>query len=375
MRFGIYSELQHWPGKPVETLYGEVLEQIVERGPARLRRLLDHRAPVLPQVLRVREPVRLLRGRGGADEAIHFRTMLHILPYHNPLVLASQIHEMAILTDGRYEFGVGRGHGWIPPAAGLPLDEENTRSLRGGGRAVHRGADEAGGRLPRQVVERGGHARRPVPRAATTASCSAAPRIRRTSSRRSTAGRSPCPPLLPYAALKEQLDLYRRRCADHGTTPDIIWIHACLHRRGRRPRAPRGGDAHAPLPRGQRVAARRAHARRPRTRSRRPATASTPPGSSSSSPQTPYDEMIDGDIVWVGTPEDVIQRVEETIEVCEGPGRDRDHDQSRRRRPLAGDQGAGAVRQARHPELPLRDAAGGGRWAPVAVCRLFRAAW
>jgi hypothetical protein len=28
--------------------------------------------------------------------------------------------------------------------------------------------------------------------------------------------------------------------------------------------------------------------------------------------------MIAGDIVWVGTPEDVIQRIRETIEVCEG---------------------------------------------------------
>jgi hypothetical protein len=33
---------------------------------------------------------------------------------------------------------------------------------------------------------------------------------------------------------------------------------------------------------------------------------------------TPYDEMIDGDIVWVGTPEDVAARVAATIDVCEG---------------------------------------------------------
>jgi ketopantoate reductase len=30
---------------------------------------------------------------------------------------------------------------------------------------------------------------------------------------------------------------------------------------------------------------------------------------------TPYDEMIACDIVWVGTPDDVIQRIRETIEV------------------------------------------------------------
>ena len=28
--------------------------------------------------------------------------------------------------------------------------------------------------------------------------------------------------------------------------------------------------------------------------------------------------MIDGDVVWVGTPEDVIERIEATIGVCEG---------------------------------------------------------
>ena len=28
--------------------------------------------------------------------------------------------------------------------------------------------------------------------------------------------------------------------------------------------------------------------------------------------------MIDGDIVWVGTPEDVISRIEDTVGVCEG---------------------------------------------------------
>jgi alkanesulfonate monooxygenase SsuD/methylene tetrahydromethanopterin reductase-like flavin-dependent oxidoreductase (luciferase family) len=33
---------------------------------------------------------------------------------------------------------------------------------------------------------------------------------------------------------------------------------------------------------------------------------------------TPYEEMIDGDIVWVGTPEDIAERVAAIIDVCEG---------------------------------------------------------
>jgi alkanesulfonate monooxygenase SsuD/methylene tetrahydromethanopterin reductase-like flavin-dependent oxidoreductase (luciferase family) len=34
--------------------------------------------------------------------------------------------------------------------------------------------------------------------------------------------------------------------------------------------------------------------------------------------QTPYEDMISGDIVWVGTPQDVIERIEAVREVCEG---------------------------------------------------------
>jgi hypothetical protein len=33
---------------------------------------------------------------------------------------------------------------------------------------------------------------------------------------------------------------------------------------------------------------------------------------------TPYEEMIAGDIVWVGTPDDVIERIEQTLDECPG---------------------------------------------------------
>jgi flavin-dependent trigonelline monooxygenase, oxygenase component len=35
------------------------------------------------------------------------------------------------------------------------------------------------------------------------------------------------PPLLPYEALRGQLDIYRESAARHGNEPDIVWIHAC----------------------------------------------------------------------------------------------------------------------------------------------------
>ena len=31
------------------------------------------------------------------------------------------------------------------------------------------------------------------------------------------------PPLLPYEAMRTQLDIYRASCAKHGNQPDIVW--------------------------------------------------------------------------------------------------------------------------------------------------------
>jgi hypothetical protein len=32
---------------------------------------------------------------------------------------------------------------------------------------------------------------------------------------------------------------------------------------------------------------------------------------------TPYDEMLDGDIVWVGTPDDIAERIEAVMQKCD----------------------------------------------------------
>ncbi len=57
---------------------------------------------------------------------------------------------------------------------------------------------------------------------------------------------------------------------------------------------------------------------------------------------TPYDEMIAGDIVWVGTPEDVVQRIARDDRGLRGPDRDRDH----RRTPAASSTGRRSRRRS-----------------------------
>ena len=123
MRFSIYTEVQSWPGKPYDRLYSEVLEQIenADRLGYDAYAVVEH--PFFPKFSASANPFGLFGMAAARTRRINFRTMLHILPYHNPLVLAAMIHEFSLLTGGRYEFGVGRGHGWIPLPAGLPLDE------------------------------------------------------------------------------------------------------------------------------------------------------------------------------------------------------------------------------------------------------------
>ena len=123
MRFSIYSEMQHWPGKSVERLYAEVAEQVVhaDRLGYDTYAIVEHL--FFPKFSACPDPLSFFCQLAPQTEQIRFRTMLHVLPYHNPTMLASRIAQAEILLGGRYEFGIGRGHGWIPPKAGVRLTE------------------------------------------------------------------------------------------------------------------------------------------------------------------------------------------------------------------------------------------------------------
>ena len=227
MKFSLYSEIQSWPGKSAAQLYGEVIEQILnaDRLGYDAYAVIEHF--FFPKFSISANPLALFAAAAQKTKRINFRTLLHSMPYHNPVVLASQIAVADILLDGRYEFGVGRGHGWMPPKAGVAADARVARALRGVGRAPLHGARERALLLRRQAL----------PDRRLAGSC----RGRTGKFRVFLGGTSDrtyelaaergwavvVPPLLPYAALEEQLDLYRAKCAEHGTEPDIVWIHAC----------------------------------------------------------------------------------------------------------------------------------------------------
>jgi len=184
----------------------------------------------------------------------------------------------------------------------------------------------------------------------SSASSRAEHRIRRTFSRQKTAGAWWCRRSSRTRRCASSSTCTGRHALDYGNEPDIVWIHACYLDEDRDTalrEAEQGikgflaGNA-SPLTE---------HERPPADELTGAGYGFYTAGILEKLAETPYDELIAGDIVWVGTPEDVIERIEGVLDVCEGlteisitvnPG-GFDH--------LAGDQEPGAVRAPRDAAL------------------------
>jgi alkanesulfonate monooxygenase SsuD/methylene tetrahydromethanopterin reductase-like flavin-dependent oxidoreductase (luciferase family) len=318
MRFSVYSEIQYHGGKPYRQLYDEVLEQIAhaDRVGFDVYAIIEHW--FFPRFSISANPWALFGMAAERTRTIAFRTLGHPLPYYNPAVLASQIAQFDIMCGGRYEFGVVRGHGWMPVKAGVPIGETRDRYEEGlevlfkaldNERFSHRGRfyeiddSHIAPRLPegrRPRVFLGGTSDRTYELAGERGWCVAVP------------------PLLPYEALAGQLDIYRESCAAHGNDPYIAWIHAVYI------------DEDADTAQREAEAGMRGFL----TGNASPLLAGNelPPkevleesgfgfyasGIMEELAATPFDDMIAGDVVWVGTPDDICERIRSVIDKCEG---------------------------------------------------------
>jgi flavin-dependent trigonelline monooxygenase, oxygenase component len=315
MRFGLYSELQCHPWQSFEQVYGEVLEQVqnADRLGFDCYSIIEH--PFFERFGISPAPLAFFAQAAARTSRIRFRTLLHILTLHNPGLLACQIAEMDHLTGGRYEFGVGRGHAWVPPKAGIPLAESRARY------------EEAFEILLGMLDNQDGFSydgkfwqvkdARVVPR-------SKSERLRvftgGTSDRTyELAGEHGwgvvVPPLLPYEVLRPQLDVYRDSCARHGTEPDIVFIHAVYMDED--PDTVRreaeswmlnflaGNASPAPeLP--------------PKEELEAAGYGFYASGALEQLAAMTWDEITGQDVVWVGTPQEIIERIENVRDQCEG---------------------------------------------------------
>jgi len=317
VKFSIYSELQWWSGKEPAQVYAEVLEQIENAD----RLGFDAYATIehffFPKFSVSPDPIALFSAAAQRTKRINFRTLVHVLPYHNPMVLASRIVHADTITGGRYEFGVGRGHGWIPWRAGVRYGEMVERydeSLE-----ILFAALESGG----EPISYDGkffqiNDARIVPPPTRKFRVFTGGTSDKTYVLAGTKGWGVVvPPLLPYEALREQLDLYRATCAEHGNEADIVWIHACYLDEDR-DTAIREAEAGMKGFLAGNASPLVEYEKPPADELTAAGYGFYTAGILEGLAETPYDEMIAGDVVWVGTPEDVIERIETVCDVCEG---------------------------------------------------------
>src|SRR5215468_347972 len=123
MRFGIYAEMQTPPGKSHVTMTWEILRQIEHADQAGfdVYSIIDHH--FFQKFSISANPLALFAAAAQRTERIRLRVALHTLPLENPMLLAGQIAEADILTRGRLECGLGRGHAWLYGPSNVPLEE------------------------------------------------------------------------------------------------------------------------------------------------------------------------------------------------------------------------------------------------------------
>ena len=316
MKFSLYSEIQSWPGKSAEQLYGEVLEQIqnADRLGYDAYAVIEHF--FFPKFSISASPLALFAAAAQRTKKINFRTLLHSMPYHNPVVLASEIAVADILLEGRYEFGVGRGHGWMPPKAGLPLTPESRERYEESVELLFEALENERFSYDGKHFQIGDSGIVPRPdRKFRVFLGGTSDRTYELAAERGWA--VVVPPLLPYAALAEQLDLYRAKCAEHGNEPDIVWIHACYIDEDREVAKREAERLDGEVPAGERVAAdrvrtaadRRAERRRLRLLHRRDPRKA---GGNAVRRDDRRGHRLGRD------PSDVIERIEGVQEVCAG---------------------------------------------------------
>lgn len=224
MKFGIYVEQQCPPGKSHRQLTDEILEQIVNAD----RQGFDTYATIEHYFFQEfgisANPMAMFAAAAQLTGRIRFRTALHVVPLHNPLVLASEIAQTVLLTGGRYDVGVGRGHAWVYTKSGIPVAESRPRY------------DEAV-----EIMQRAWREERFSfsGRFWDVQDVTVNPRLDPFPPPRLwTGGTSPstfpmagergwgmmCPPLLPFEGMREGLRAYRAAAEGAGHEPELMYI-------------------------------------------------------------------------------------------------------------------------------------------------------
>ncbi|MHB8411971.1 MAG: LLM class flavin-dependent oxidoreductase [Candidatus Acidiferrales bacterium] len=224
MRFGIYAEMQTPPGKSHAEMTWEILRQIehADQVGFDVYSVIDHH--FFPKFSISANPLAMFAAAAQRTDRIRFRVALFTLPLENPMRLAGQIAEADILTKGRLECGLGRGHAWLFGPSCMPLEESRPRydeAVEVLLRSWSKDKFSYDGKfynvkdvtvVPRPV-------QKPHPPLYTGGTSDITYQM---------AGERGwgifVPPLLPWGVLEKPLGIYKKACVEHGHEPNIVYI-------------------------------------------------------------------------------------------------------------------------------------------------------
>jgi alkanesulfonate monooxygenase SsuD/methylene tetrahydromethanopterin reductase-like flavin-dependent oxidoreductase (luciferase family) len=224
MRFGIYCEIQTPPGKSHYEMTWEIMRQIehADQCGFDVYSVIDHH--FFQKFSISANPLAMFAAAAQRTKRIRFRTALHTLPLENPMRLAGMIAETDILTNGRLECGLGRGHAWLFGPSCLPLEESRPR--------YNEAIDILELAFTKEKFSYHGQCY-------TVKDVTVVPRpLQKPHPKFYTGGTSDItyqmagekgwgmfvPPLLPWTVLEGPLNIYKKACLEHGHEPDIVYI-------------------------------------------------------------------------------------------------------------------------------------------------------
>lgn len=316
MRFEVYVEMQAPDGVDHCKLYWDIMQQIeyADRLGYDVFSTIDHQ--FFPDFGISANPLAFWAAAAQRTQRIKFRTLLHNTSLHNPMVLAGQITATDILTKGRLELGLGRGHAWIFPKAGVPLEDAKPR------------ADEAKEILQKafseEVFDFEGNFY-------DVRNVRVVPRPYQSKYRIYTGGTSDAtyreagergwglvvPPLLPHRLLEKQFEIYRTACREAGYQPDIVFIHAVyIDEDEEQIRKEAAKALHNFLA----CNAAPTNDLPPKEELKQKGFGFYASGTLESLARMSYEEITSQGVVWVGTPEKIINYIEEVQQEVEGLG-------------------------------------------------------
>jgi alkanesulfonate monooxygenase SsuD/methylene tetrahydromethanopterin reductase-like flavin-dependent oxidoreductase (luciferase family) len=127
MRFGFFDQLPCAPGYSEPQRYKDILAQIELGDAAGFDTVWLGEIHFIREFSILADPLMVLAAAAQRTSRIRLGTAVTLLPLHSPIKIAEEAAIADILSDGRLEFGVGRGIARHYASYGIPPEESRGR--------------------------------------------------------------------------------------------------------------------------------------------------------------------------------------------------------------------------------------------------------